>query len=84
MWGVVPWSFDLARAVDGSGPAWGLALREAGRLTVVHWCAGWLACLVCGVEDTSSCFCFLAVCWGVGVGGCPCCVWGWHAVGVLG
>ena len=34
MWGVVPWSFDLARAVDGSGPAGGSALAEG-------WAAGW-------------------------------------------
>ena len=59
----------LSGPLYGSGPAWGLALREAGRLTVVHWCAGWLACLVLGVEDTSSCFCFLRLCGGWGLVG---------------
>ena len=53
---MVPWSFDLARAVDGSGPAGGLALREAGRLIVsrVLVLAGLVGCLVCGVGDTPA------------------------------
>ena len=27
-------------------------MRKAGRPTVVHWCAGWLVCLVIGVGNT--------------------------------
>ena len=36
----------------GLGRLGGLPLRKAGRPTVVHWCAGWLACLVIGVGNT--------------------------------
>ena len=54
-------------------------MRKAGQLTVVHWCAGWLACLVIGVGNTPAAACWVVV-------GAPACVgvWGWHAVGVLG
>ena len=54
----------------------------------MHWCAGWLACLVLGVGNTPA----VVGCWGccgrggLLVVGAPACVgvWGWHAVGVLG
>ena len=36
----------------GLGRLGGLPLRKAGRPTVVHWCAGWLVCLVIGVGNT--------------------------------
>ena len=42
----------------GLGRPRGLLSRKAGRLTVVHCCVGWLACLVLGVEDTPA-----AACW---------------------
>ena len=45
MWGWLPGRV-LSGPFVGSGPAGGLALRKAGRSTVVHWCAGWLVCLV--------------------------------------
>ena len=63
----------------GLGRLGGLPLRKAGRPTVVHWCAGWLACLVIGVGNTPAAACWVVV-------GAPACVgvWGWHAVGVLG
>ena len=56
---------------------------RAGRPTVVHWCAGWLACLVFGVGNTPVVL-LLPACVGSGVWWVPLCVWGWHAVGVLG
>ena len=81
MWGWLPGCFDLARAVDGSGPAGGLLSRKAGRPTVsrVLVLAGLVGCLVCGVGDTPAAACWVVV-------GAPACVgvWGWHAVGVLG
>ena len=40
-------------------------MRKAGRPTVVHWCAGWLVCLVIGVGNTPA----AAL---LGGGGCPC------------
>ena len=72
-------------AVCGSGPAGGCCLRE-GVLVVLRCCVwgGWL--VVFGVGDTPA----LVGCCGLVVvvvslfGGCPCVVWGWHAVGVLG
>ena len=85
MWGVVPWSWLSGPC--GSGRAWGACLAEG-------WAAGRRA-LVCGVVGLSgagigdapaaggllrSCGCG-----GLVGGGCPrACVWGWHAVGVLG
>ena len=36
-------------------------MRKAGRLTVVHWCAGWLACLVIGVGNTPAAACWVVV-----------------------
>ena len=56
MWGWLPGCFDLARAVDGSGPAGGLPLRKAGRLTVSRGLvlAGGVGCLVFGVGDTPA------------------------------
>ena len=40
---------------------------RAGRPTVVHWCAGWLVCLVIGVGDTPAAACWVVV-------GAPACV----------
>ena len=81
--GVASWSFDLAQAVEWVWAGWGLALRKAGRSTVVHWCAGWLACLVIGVGNTPVVL-LLPACVGSGAWWVPLRVWGWHAVGVLG
>ena len=76
--GVASWSFDLVWAVGGSGPVGGLLPAES-------WAADRRA-LVCGVVvglpgagigDAPVAAWF-------GGGGCPCVVWGWHAVGVLG
>ena len=50
----------LSGSLNGSGPAGGLPLWKAGRPTVVHWCAGWLACLVLGVGNTPA----VVGCWG--------------------
>ena len=49
----------------------------------MHWCAGWLACLVLGVGNTPVVL-LLPACVGSGVWWVPLRVWGWHAVGVLG
>ena len=82
LWGWLPGRV-LSGSLNGSGPAGGLPLRKAGRLTVVHWCAGWLVCLVIGVGNTPVVLllpaCVGSVAWWV-----PLRVWGWHAVGVLG
>ena len=42
-------------------------MRKAGRPIVVHWCAGWLVCLVIGVGDTPAAACWVVV-------GAPVCV----------
>ena len=74
---------DLAWAVDGSGPAGGLLLRKRGGWSclVGLLLAGVVGCLVFGVEDTPAAAWFgwwwVSLCVLV-------CVWGWHAVGVLG
>ena len=68
----------------------GCSSRKAGWL--VLWfpaCVvglGWLACLVVGVEDTPVLLLLPALCGGGGWWVPPraLCVWGWHAVGVLG
>ena len=52
MWGWLPGRGCLGRV--GLGRPRGLLSRKAGRLTVVHCCVGWLACLVLGVEDTPA------------------------------
>ena len=80
--GVASWSL-LSGPLYGSGPAGGCSSRKAGWLTVVHWCAGWLACLVLGVGNTPVVL-LLPACVGSGVWWVPLRVWGWHAVGVLG
>ena len=60
-----------------SGPAGGCCLRKIwGRLVVLHCGVGWLVVCV-GVEDTPA-----AGWWWVPLRAL--CVWGWHAVGVLG
>ena len=73
-------------AVDGSGPVGWLLSRKAGWLAgalVSCLCggAGVVGCLVFGVEDTPAAAWFgwwwVSLCVLV-------CVWGWHAVGVLG
>jgi len=91
VWGWLPGCW-LSGPLSGSGPARGLALAEelGGRL--VLWfpaCVvglGWLACLVVGVEDTPVLLLLPALCGGGGWWVPPraLCVWGWHAVGVLG
>ena len=73
----------LSGPLYGSGPAGGCSSRKAGWLTVVHWCAGWLACLVLGVGNTPVVL-LLPARVGSGVRWVPLRVWGWHAVGVLG
>ena len=83
--GWLPGRLILLRLLNGSGPAGGLLSRKAGRSTVVHWCAGWLACLVLGVGNTPAVvgccgLVVVVVCWWW----VPLRVWGWHAVGVLG
>ena len=65
--GVASWPFDLARAVWVWAGRGCLLSRKAGRLTVVHWCSGWLACLVLGVGDTPAAACWVVV-------GAPACV----------
>ena len=59
MCGVGSWPFDLAQAVDGSGPAGGLPLRKDGRLVVsrgfVARGCGWLVRV--GIGDTLSAAC---------------------------
>ena len=80
--GVASWSFVVWAAVW----VWagrGCSSRKAGWLTVVHWCAGWLGCLVLGVGNTPVVL-LLPACVGSGVWWVPLRVWGWHAVGVLG
>ena len=55
--GVASWSFDLAQAVHGSGPARGLALAEelGGRPCLVGlFSRVGLACLVVGVGNTPA------------------------------
>jgi len=76
--------FDRARTVEWVWAGWGACpCGRAGRPTVVHWCAGWLACLVLGVGNTPVVL-LLPARVGSGVWWVPLCVWGWHAVGVLG
>ena len=50
--GWLPGRLLLSGPLYGSGPAGGCSRGYAGRPTVVHWCAGWLACLVIGVGNT--------------------------------
>ena len=58
---------------------WGLLPAEnLGRLVVLHCGVGWLVVCV-GVEDTPA-----AAGWWWWVPPRALCVWGWHAVGVLG
>ena len=83
-------------AVDGSGPAGVLALAEDWAADRRYWCLacvvrgrGWLACLVLGVEDTPAVvgccgLVVVVVCWWWVPSRVLVCVWGWHAVGVLG
>ena len=66
MWGWLPGRV-LSGSLNGSGPAGGLLSRKAGRSTVVHWCARWLACLVIGVGNTPAAACWVVV-------GAPACV----------
>ena len=64
--GVAFWLLVLSGLYCWVWAGWGLLLAE-GMLVVLHvlvW-GGWL--VVFGVEDTSSCFCFLRLCGG----------WGW-------
>ena len=89
MWGWLPGCL-FVWAVDGSGPAGVLALAE-GWVTVLSCTVvrgGWLPG-VFGVGNTPA----VVGCWGccgrggllvVGALACLVCVWGWHAVGVLG
>ena len=66
----------LSGPLYGSGPAGGCSSRKAGWLTVVHWCAGWLACLVLGIGDTPALVgcCGCCGCGGRLVVGAPACV----------
>ena len=81
--GVASWSFDLVWAVGGSGPVGGLLPAESGvagwcsGVLPVWWVLGWGWLPGAGIGDAPAAAWF-------GGGGCPCVVWGWHAVGVLG
>ena len=85
--GVASWSFDLVWAVGGSGPAGGLLPAESrvagwcSGVLPVWWVLGWGWLPGAGIGDAPAAAWF-------GGGGCPLCVlvcvWGWHAVGVLG
>ena len=81
--GVASWSFDLVWAVGGSGPAGGLLPAESrvagwcSGVLPVWWVLGWGWLPGAGIGDAPAAAWF-------GGGGCPCVVWGWHAVGVLG
>ena len=82
MRGGFPAVLILLGLLNGSGPAGGLPLRKGRAVDCVSWVRsrGWLVCLVIGVGNTPA----AAL---LGGGGCPrvrWCVWGWHAVGVLG
>ena len=86
MWGWLPGRLILLRLLNGSGPAGGAASAE-GRLAVASasryvWRGvGVVGCRVCWYRrHTLCCLCLVVV-------GAPLrawCVWGWHAVGVLG
>ena len=90
--GVASWSFDLLWAVGGSGPAGGLLPAESrvagwcSGVLPVWWVLGWGWLPGAGIGGTPAWW------WAAGAvvvvvvccGGCPCVVWGWHAVGVLG
>ena len=84
--GWLPGRLILLRLLNGSGPAGAASVEGSWLLLLLLACVvgvGVVGCRVSGVGDTPACFCFLLV-WGVGCGGCPRVVWGWHAVGVLG
>ena len=94
MWGWLPGRL-LSGPLYGSGPAGGCSSRKAGQPLVLWFpaCvvgAGVVGCLVFGVEDTPVCWWAAAavvvvvVGWLVGASVRAWCVWGWHAVGVLG
>ena len=90
--GVASWLFDLVWAVGGSGPAGGLLPAESrvagwcSGVLPVWWVLGWGWLPGAGIGGTPAWW------WAAGAvvvvvvccGGCPCVVWGWHAVGVLG
>ena len=69
----------------GLGRLGGLPLRKGRAADCVSWvCSrGWLVCLVIGVGNTLVML-LLPARVGSGVWWVPLCVWGWHAVGVLG
>ena len=79
----------LSGSLNGSGPAGGLPLRKGRAADCRALLCGVVGCLVLGVEDTLTAGGLLGLLWSwwPAGGGCPCvrwCVWGWHAVGVLG
>jgi len=83
VWGWLPGRLILLRLLNGSGPAGGAASAEGRAAGRVSWvCSrgcGWLVRV--GIGDTLSAACV----WWWWVPSCVLvCVWGWHAVGVLG
>ena len=84
MRGWLPGCFDLARAVEWVWAGRGLLLTEgrvAGALVSCLCGGGWGGWLSgAGIGDTPAAACWVVV----GAPACLLCVWGWHAVGVLG
>ena len=81
--GVASWLLILLGLLNGSGPAGGAASAEGRVAGRVSWVGsrgcGWLVRV--GIGDTPSAACV----WWWWVPPCVLvCVWGWHAVGVLG
>ena len=79
MWGWLPGRV-LSGSLNGSGPAGGSALAEGRAADRRALVCGVVGLSGAGMRDTPA----AAL---LGGGGCPCvlvCVWGWHAVGVLG
>ena len=88
--GVASWLLILLGLLMGPGQSGVLALTE-GWVTVPSCTVVWVVgCLVLGVEDTLTAGGLLRLLWSWWSAGwwvLPCvlvCVWGWHAVGVLG
>ena len=90
MWGWLPGRLILLGLLMGPGQSGVLALTE-GWVTVPSCTVVWVVgCLVLGVEDTLTAGGLLRLLWSWWSAGwwvplCVLvCVWGWHAVGVLG
>ena len=88
--GVASWLLILLGLLMGPGQSGVLALTE-GWVTVPSCTVVWVVgCLVLGVEDTLTAGGLLRLLWSWWSAGwwvplCVLvCVWGWHAVGVLG